>query len=52
VIRESYLRNAVPTRLGEIAANLAQIKSFSNNSLNPDVAATLIQASKFFNEGV
>jgi hypothetical protein len=48
--RDRYLREAVPTRLGELAANLARIQSFSNNDLNRDVVAHLIEESKFFIE--
>ncbi|MBD1943084.1 hypothetical protein H6F50_12045 [Coleofasciculus sp. FACHB-712] len=48
--RERYLRESVPTRLGELAANLARIRSFSNNDLNRDAVAHLIEESKFFIE--
>ncbi|MBD2004509.1 MULTISPECIES: hypothetical protein [Cyanophyceae] len=48
--RERYLRESVPTRLGELAANLARIQSFSNNDLNRDAVAHLIEESKFFIE--
>jgi hypothetical protein len=48
--REHYLRESVPTRLGELAANLARIRSFSNNDLNRDAVAHLIEESKFFIE--
>jgi hypothetical protein len=48
--RERYLREAVPTRLGELAANLARIQSFSKNDLNRDAVAHLIEESKFFIE--
>jgi hypothetical protein len=48
--RERYLREAVPTRLGELAANLARIRSFSENDLNRDAVAHLIEESKFFIE--
>ncbi|MBD1838309.1 hypothetical protein [Coleofasciculus sp. FACHB-501] len=48
--RERYLRESLPTRLGELAANLARIQSFSNNDLNRDAVAHLIEESKFFIE--
>ncbi|MBD1900907.1 hypothetical protein NDI44_04180 [Trichocoleus sp. DQ-A3] len=48
--QERYLRESVPTRLGELAANLARIRSFSNNDLNRDAVAHLIEESKFFIE--
>jgi hypothetical protein len=48
--RERYLREAVPTRLGELAANLARIRSFSMNDLNCGAVAHLIEESKFFIE--
>ncbi|MBD1930506.1 MULTISPECIES: hypothetical protein [Cyanophyceae] len=48
--REHYLHESVPTRLGELAANLARIRSFSNNDLNRDAVAHLIEESKFFIE--
>lgn len=49
-MREGYLRAAVSDRLGELAANLARIRSFSNNDLNGDAVAHLIEESKFFIE--
>ncbi len=48
--RERYLRESVSIRLGELAANLARIQSFSNNDLNRDAVAHLIEESKFFIE--
>ncbi|MBD2099787.1 hypothetical protein [Leptolyngbya sp. FACHB-261] len=48
--RERYLREPVSNRLGELAANLARIKSFSRNDLNCDAVASLIEESKFFIE--
>lgn len=50
ITQERYLCEAVPTRLGELAANLARIRSFSNNNLNRDAVASLIEESKFFIE--
>jgi hypothetical protein len=48
--RERYLRESVPNRLGELAANLARIASFCSNDLNQDAVASLIEESKFFSE--
>ena len=45
-----HLRESVPTRLGELAASLARIRSFSNNDLNRNAVAHLIEESKFFVE--
>ena len=49
-IQERSLRETVSNRLGELAANLARIKSFANNDLNRDAVASLIEESKFFIE--
>jgi hypothetical protein len=50
IIRERYLRDALPIRLGGIAANLARIKSFSNHAANYVVVESLLDESKFFIE--
>ena len=50
VIRERYLRDELPIRLGGLAANLARIKSFSSNMANCDVVEGLLEESKFFIE--
>jgi hypothetical protein len=50
VKQERYLRELVPNRLGELAANLARIKAFSSHDLNQDAVASLIEESKFFIE--
>ena len=44
LIRERYMRDTLPVRLGGIAANLSRIKSFSAND------ASLIDESKMFIE--
>ncbi len=49
-IRERYLRDAQPIRLGGLAANLARIKSFSKNTGNYEVVESLLNESKFFIE--
>ncbi len=49
-IRERYLRDGVPIRLGGIAANLARIKSFSTYDANRDVVESVVDESKYFIE--
>ena len=49
-IKERYLKDTVPVRLGGLAANLARVKSFSKNLANRDVVFELFQESKFFIE--
>ncbi|MBU2610943.1 MAG: hypothetical protein KJ606_08375 [Chloroflexi bacterium] len=50
VIRERYLRDELPVRLGGLAANLGRIKSFAKNELNKDLVESLIDESKYFIE--
>lgn len=49
-IRERYLRDNLPIRLGGLAANLARIKSFSDHPDHRDVVESLLDESKFFIE--
>ncbi len=49
-IRERYLQDAIPTRLGGIAANLARVRSFSKNPGNRDAVYSLLDESKWFIE--
>lgn len=49
-IRERYLRDELPIRLGGLATNLARIKSFSNHMANRDLVESLLEESKFFIE--
>lgn len=49
-IRERYLRDNLPTRLGGLAANLSRIKSFAAHDTSRDVVESLIDESKFFIE--
>ena len=49
-IQERYLRDALPVRLGGLAANLARIKSFSDHPDHCDVVESLLNESKFFIE--
>lgn len=50
VIRERYMRDALPVRLGGLAANLSRIKSFSANEASRETVASLIDESKMFIE--
>jgi hypothetical protein len=49
-IRERYLRDAVPVRLGGLAANLARIRAFAALGGSDDVVASLIHESRHFIE--
>jgi hypothetical protein len=49
-IRERYLRDAMPIRLGGIATNLARITSFSRHDANREVVERMIDESKWFIE--
>lgn len=49
-IRERYLRDKLSTRLGGLAANLARVKSFSDNPDHCEVVESLLEESKFFIE--
>lgn len=49
-IRERYLRDDVPVRLGGLAANLSRIKSFAVHDAGRDAVEYLIDESKFFIE--
>jgi len=50
VIRERYMRDELPIRLGGLAANLIRIKSFSANENSRETVASLIDESKMFIE--
>jgi hypothetical protein len=49
-IRERYLRDDVPVRLGGLAANLSRIKSFAAHEAGREAVEGLIDESKFFIE--
>jgi len=49
-IRERYLRDGLPTRLGGLAANLARIKSFAAQGASGDVVESLMDESAHFIE--
>ncbi len=49
-VRDRYLQDALPVRLGGLAANLARIKSFTARGASSDTVESLIDESKFFIE--
>jgi hypothetical protein len=49
-IRERYLRDQLPVRLGGLAANLSRIKSFSAQEASREAVASMIDESKYFIE--
>lgn len=49
-IRERYLRDSLPVQLGGLAANLARVRSFSDNPAHREVVAQLLEESKRFIE--
>jgi hypothetical protein len=49
-IRERYLRDALPVRLGGLAANLSRIKSFSALDANREAVESMLDESKCFIE--
>jgi hypothetical protein len=50
--KERFQRDGIPTRLGNLAANLSRIKSFSNNRDNKEIVKVLIHESMWFIEWV
>jgi hypothetical protein len=49
-IRERYMRDELPIRLGGLAANLTRIRAFSEHSSNCNIVENLLNESKFFIE--
>jgi len=49
-IRERYLKDDLPVRLGGLAANLSRIKSFAAHEASRDAVESLIDESKLFIE--
>ncbi|HEY9705964.1 MAG TPA: hypothetical protein V6C58_26250 [Allocoleopsis sp.] len=45
-----YLKDELPIRLGNLASNLARIKSRCDNSANREIVESLLQESKLFIE--
>ena len=49
-IRQRFLRDPLPTRLGGLASDLARIASCAENPANRDAVASLLEESKYFAE--
>src|SRR3990172_10748233 len=49
-IRDRYLRDNLPVRLGGLTANLSRIKSFAAHDASHDAIESMIAESKFFIE--
>jgi hypothetical protein len=49
-IRERYLRDPLPVRLGGLAANLRRVQSFVTHGANRDAVESLLDESKHFVE--
>ncbi len=49
-LKERYLQGQLPIRLGNLASNLARIKSPSQNAANGELIKNLLQESKLFIE--
>jgi hypothetical protein len=49
-IRDRFLRDSLPVRLGGLAANLARVRSFSDNPVHRDVVGQLLDESAWFIE--
>ena len=47
-----YLQDPLPTRLGNLASNLAHISSFAKGAKNPNAVERLLDESRFFIEWV
>lgn len=51
-IQERYLKDALPTRLGGLAANLGRIKAFAGGGTSDEVVESLMEESKHFIEWI
>lgn len=49
-LKQRYLRDGLPIRLGGIASNLARIKTLSQKATASNVAVSLVEESKIFIE--
>ena len=49
-LKERYLRDDLPIRLGNLASNLVRIKSRCQNVANGEIIESLLQESKLFIE--
>ena len=52
LVRERFLRDPLPIRLGGLAADLARIASFSENPANRRAVASLLEEGKYFAEWI
>ncbi len=52
LVRERFLRDPLPIRLGGLAADLARIASFSENPANHRAVASLLEEGKYFAEWI
>ena len=50
IVRERYLKDTVPKRIGALAANLARISSFSKDANNLKLIRSLLGESEHFIE--
>jgi hypothetical protein len=48
--RERYLRDPLPVRLGNLASNLARVRSFSNHATMGEAAGKVFDESRLFIE--
>jgi hypothetical protein len=48
--KSRYMKDALPVRLGGLAANLARVSSFSKNPNNKEAVNDLLEESKYFIE--
>ncbi|WP_293065172.1 hypothetical protein [Okeania sp. SIO2B3] len=49
-MKERYLRDEIPVRLGNLASNLARIKSRCQSTVNQELVENLLKESEFFIE--
>jgi hypothetical protein len=49
-LRDRYLRDGVPVRLGGLASNLVRVRSLSDNPAHGEIVADLLNESKYFIE--
>jgi len=49
-LRDRYLRDSLPVRLGGLAANLARVRSFADNPAHGEVVARVLEESAWFIE--
>ena len=52
LVRQRFLRDPLPIRLGGLAADLARIASFGDNPANHRAVASLLEEGKYFAEWI